>query len=72
MVERKYSDAYAELTIGGVPPKWTGNCAVKIQEKKMRNCVARYNSHRYQLEKFLDDLTRTTLTNTLDLNDDGN
>lgn len=71
IIEKKYSDAFIELQQRGTPPKWTGNCSFKNHEKKIRNAVARYNSNKCSFDKYLEEVTRSTMTAALDFNDDG-
>lgn len=71
IIEKKYSDAFMELQQRGAPPKWTGNCSFKNHEKKIRNSVARYSTNKYAFDKYLEEITRTTMTAALDFNDDG-
>lgn len=69
VLEKKYADAYKELISTDSPPKWTGNCSCRTQEKKIYNAMHSFSNGKLSIEAFLENIAKISI-NIMDLNDE--
>lgn len=69
-MEKKYSDVFKDIVTDGVVAKWTGNCSVKNQEKKIRSAMMNLDSGKLMIKSFFETVVRNGI-NIMDLCDDG-